>query len=74
MAEERASRLVYAGAESGVFFHGVPTRDLGPDDIDRLSDEEYANITGGKYPAYKVPKGETEQGPSPSPAKGDRKS
>ena len=55
----RASRLYYTGGTLrgvGEHFPNVPARDLEEDDIARLSDERYAEITGappGRPPLYR---------------------
>ena len=50
-----------ANGQPDRWFNGVPARDLDAAEVAALSDEEYANITGGPTPLYVAPK--------PAPAK-----
>lgn len=80
MSKERATRLYYTG-DGSQFFVGVPARDLEPEDVAALSDEQYDDITAdgpatGK-PLYqksepasrKAAKAPTRKAPSKQPAK-----
>lgn len=55
--KERAGRLLYQGFgdRTGDYFTGVPARDLEAGDIAELTDEQYADITGGPAPLYIEP-------------------
>lgn len=41
-----------ANGQPDRWFSGVPARDLSEREVKGLSDEEYANITGGESPLY----------------------
>lgn len=72
MARAKALRFTGTYDASGQpdrWFSGIPARDLSPVEVTGLSDEEYANATGGPDPLY-VPAVEATK--KAAPGAGDR--
>lgn len=68
----RASKLVYTGGKMKPrrTFPFAPARDLNERDIARLTDEQYATITGGAKPIYHEPKPKAADKPAEDKAAG----
>lgn len=79
MGKERPARLYFVGerdphtGQALEYFGEVPARDLEPEDMANLSDEQVARITSapeGRRPLYQVtkPAGRDEKPKAPEPA------
>lgn len=75
---KRADKLRFTGKPGGDYFAAVPTRDLAAADIARLTDAQYADITGGDKPLYvaveppKPPAKKAARGAAKAPAKASK--